>query len=345
MGARIMSQSQFQTRIDTVRTSTASSEFLRDPLPLLARYAESMLWLARYMERIENLARLIDVNETFMRLRTVTNGWEAILEMNDDSDFYADTYGEVTNEQVIAFYIIDPRNPNSIVSMALAARENARTLRPLISTEMWIQLNVFTNFIKGLSARDIVISRLSALCKRIKQDCQTHIGITEGTLFRDQAWLFNQLGRQLERADQTTRLIDIKYHALMPGLKDVGSEIDESQWTAVLRSAAGYHAYRRLMPNAISPAAVVGFLLKNNGFPRSLTTCLRHTHHALSLLRADYGLRCASVIVEDVEQMQNIISGQNIETIILRGLHEFLSGMREEIANIQDEIATTFWPL
>ncbi|CAI9119614.1 alpha-E domain-containing protein [Brytella acorum] len=311
---------------------------------LLSRYAENMLWLARYMERIENLARLIDVNETFVRLRTVMNGWQCILDINTDSDTYFLRHEKINGREVLSFYVLDRDNPNSIISMALAARENARALRPIIPTEMWTHLNVFTNFVRDLTLADIAINHVSSLCARIKEGCQTHAGIMEGTLFRDQAWLFHQIGKHIERGDQITRLIDIKYQALLPEPAMTGSEIDASQWTAVLRSAAGYHAFRRLFPNDLTPASVVGFLLKSHGFPRSLATSLRQAHHAVHLLRSDYGFRDASEGLEHVENLRNLVTGVPTEEIILAGLHEFLDGVQDGLASTYNAIARTFWP-
>lgn len=228
---------------------------------LLSRYAESMMWLARYMERIENLARLIEVTEAFVRGTDGETGWDSIVQINSDESRFQALYPSASGEDVLQFYIIDPANPSSIRAMANAVRENARSVRPLISTEMWMQLNIFTRWILDLKPGDIRQTGLSALCNHIKQDCQTHTGITEGTLYRDQAWLFYLLGRHLERSDQITRLIDIRYHKLLP-LDEIGSEIDTTQWVSVLRSAAAYHAFRRLQPVTTTPANVVGFLLK-----------------------------------------------------------------------------------
>ena len=135
------------------------------------------------------------------------------------------------------------------------ARENARTLRPLISTEMWVQLNVFYNRLAALSEDDLMPGSLAALFGSVKEACQTHTGITEGTFFRDQGWYFYQLGRYIERADQTTRLLDIKYHLLLPSLSDVGSPIDVSQWNAVLRSAAGGACTRPARPRPVWPVS------------------------------------------------------------------------------------------
>ena len=192
---------------------------------------------------------------------------------------------------VVNFYVIDGDNPNSIVSAIRCARENARTLRPLISTEMWVQLNVFYNWLVALTAADLVPCNLAALFAMIKEACQTHTGITEGTFFRDQGLYFYQIGRYIERADQTTRLVDIKYHLLLPNISDVGSPVDVGQWHALLRSAAGYHAYRRLHAASTTPARVAGFLLLNTAFPRSVHHCVREVGRLLAEVKSHYGLR------------------------------------------------------
>ena len=154
-----------------------------------------------------------------------------------------------------------------------------------------MQLNVFYNWLVALSAADLVPGNLAALFAMIKEACQTHTGITEGTFFRDQGWYFYQIGRYIERADQTTRLVDIKYHLLLPNISDVGSPVDVGQWHALLRSAAGYHAYRRLHAASTTPARVAGFLLLNTAFPRSVHHCVREVGRLLAEVKSHYGLR------------------------------------------------------
>ena len=186
------------------------------PDVLLARYADCIFWLARYIERAENLARILDVNETFSRDSRGGQNWRSIVQLNSDEERFFASHDTASAHNVVNFYVIDGDNPTSIVSAIRCARENARTLRPLISTEMWVQLNVFYNRLAALSAADLAPGNLAALFAMIKEACQTHTGITEGTFFRDQGWYFYQIGRYIERADQTTRLLDIKYHLLLP---------------------------------------------------------------------------------------------------------------------------------
>ena len=312
---------------------------------LLSRYAESTVWLARYMERIENLARILDVTETFTRTSQVENGWRSVIQINADEEGYYSTRREADVRGVTEFYVLDRSNPNSISSIINVARENARTLRPLISTEMWTHINVFHNWVRQLTSRDIGSSHLSALCARLKQECQTHNGITEGTFYRDQGWYFYSIGKYLERGDQTTRLVDIKYHTLLPREAGVGSQVDISQWSAVLRSAAAYHAYRRVMPRSLTPSAVAGFLLLNNAFPRSLVLTLRQVYWALTQLRMDYGLRRGSAALERMDELRAALVDQTIEQIILRGLHEFLDWVQLQLQRIQDDIAAAFWSI
>ena len=309
---------------------------------LLSRYAESINWLARYMERIENLARIIDVTETFMRTGGGARGWHSIVQINADEDRFFKFHDAATPENVIDFYVLDRNNPTSIVRMITAARENARTLRPLISTEMWSHLNVFYNRLRALEPADIQTSRVASLCTMLRLECQTHTGITEGTFFRDQGWCFYALGKHLERADQITRLVDIKYHTLLPRVATVGSPVDISQWNTVLRAAAGYHAFRRTTA-AMTPASVAGFLLLSHGFPRSLPVCVRTLHDQLTSLRSDYGLRASARPLERLDEIRAALEGHPIEDILVRGLHEFLDWMQMEFIGLQRDVAEAFW--
>ncbi len=310
---------------------------------LLSRYAESIMWFARYMERIENLARILDVTETFMRTGGGAHGWLSIVQINaDETPFFA-RHDEATPENILDFYVIDRDNPSSIVRLITAARENARTLRPLISTEMWSHINVFYNKVRALEPDDLWISRVSGVCNMLRTESQTHTGITEGTFYRDQGWCFYALGKHLERADQTTRLVDIKYHTLLPEGAPVGSPVDISQWNTMLRAAGGYHAYRRHTPRSMSPASVAGFLLLNSAYPRSLTMCVQQIGWQLTLLRSEHGLQASAFALERLDTLRAALGDQTIQQIIVRGLHEFLDWVQGELAGLQDDVARGFW--
>ena len=313
------------------------------PDVLLARYADCIFWLARYVERAENLARILDVNETFSRDSKGGQNWRSIVQLNSDEERFFAGHDAASVNSVVNFYVIDGENPNSIVSAIRCARENARTLRPLISTEMWVQLNVFFNWLVALTAADLVPGNLAALFAAIKEACQTHTGITEGTFFRDQGWYFYQIGRYLERADQTTRLVDIKYHLLLPNISDVGSSVDVGQWHALLRSAAGYHAYRRLHAASTTPPRVAGFLLLNTAFPRSVHHCVREVGRLLAEVKSHYGLRHGNDAAEELDRLRVLLGTLDVSTILRRGLHEFLDSIQCQLIAVTRELAIAFF--
>jgi uncharacterized alpha-E superfamily protein len=310
---------------------------------LLARFADCIFWLARYVERAENLARILDVNETFSRDSHGGQNWRSIVQLNSDEERFFATHPAATAPSVVKFYVIDAANPNSIISAVRYARENARTLRPLISTEMWVQLNVFHNRLAELSEADLMPGRLGALFGTIKEACQAHTGITDGTFFRDQGWYFYQLGRYIERADQTTRLLDIKYHLLLPSVSDVGSPTDASQWNALLRSAAGYHAYRRLHTASTTPARVAGFLLLNQAFPRSVHHCVREAGRLLGEVKSRYMLRHGNDAAEELDRLRAVLGTLDITTILSEGLHEFLDLMQQQLSAVTRDLSIAFF--
>jgi len=309
---------------------------------LLARFAENIFWMARYMERAENLARILDVNESFARDRSGAQDWLPIVQLhNDDEEFFA-RHKQATSDSVVNYYIIDRKSLNSILYSVWAARENARSLRHLISVEVWSQLNVFYNFVRDLRPRHLRLAELSPLCQKIKEQCQLHTGIIEGTTYRDQGWIFYQLGKMIERADQTTRLLDIKYHRLLPASADVGSAIDVSQWNALLRSVAAYHGYRRVHPSGMTPATVAGFILLNHGFPRSVATCTDTIRDLLRELARDRELAGVTLDQTALHVLESIVSIP-IDQAINSGLHEHLDGMQVALQALVNALATVYF--
>ena len=194
-----------------------------------------------------------------------------------------------------------------------------------------------------LSTEDLTPGNLAALFATIKEACQTHTGITEGTFFRDQGWYFYQIGRYIERADQTTRLLDIKYHLLLPSVADVGSPVDVSQWNALLRSAAGYHAYRRLHAAGTTPARVAGFMLLNTAFPRSVHHCVREVGRLLGEVKSHHGLRGGNDAAEELDRLQVLLGTLDISAILRSGLHEFLDSIQRQLMAVTRELSIAFF--
>jgi len=309
---------------------------------LLSRFAEASFWLARYVERAENLARILDVNETFARDERGESDWLPILKLHCDEERFAGHYREAEATNVVRFYIVDESNPNSIRCLIRAARENARSIRHLISLETWAQLNIFYNWVAGLSRRNVRLSDLSRLCGRIKEGCQLHYGIATGTLYRDQIWSFYRLGTFLELCDQTTRLVDIKYHALLPRYDDVGSPVDVAQWNALLRSASAYHGYRRVYPHEMTPITVAGFILLNPRFPRSITHCANEIRRHIAELLGNTELGHVSFAPPALDALAELAAWTPTQ-VIGYGLHEYLDQVQLRLIELGEAIDDTFF--
>lgn len=316
--------------------------------PLLSRYAESLFWMARYLERAENLARTLDVTQSFESPIRPGQAWESVVAINADLERFRELHKLAKSdtpspENVKRFYVLDPANPTGIRFAIDAAKQNARTLRPIISTEMWQHINVFHAEMAALTGGDISGDRFSRLCAKIKESVQQQVGITEGTFYRDQGWYFLNLGRLIERTDATTRLLDIKYHLLLPQVTDVGSALDLSQWHAVLRAAAGYHAYRRTHTAQLTPKSVAHFLLFDASFPRSVLLCVRQAEYFTDQLQSRFGLRGGNVAAERLEELRAGLEERTVDQVVNAGLHEFLDWVQRQLIAVTAELALGFF--
>lgn len=297
--------------------------------------------MARYVERAENLARILDVTLAAARRHGSAQDWAAILEINSDREQFSESGRAIDGDTVVHFYLLDAANETSILYALTCARENARTLRPFISTEMWSQLNVAYNWLRTLQPADLVPPERPRLLATVKQYCQTHTGITEGTFFRDQGWYFYQLGRYIERADQTTRLLDVKFHRL--GAVAPTSPIEAGEAAALLRSAAGYHAFRRVHPRGFVLGDVVGFLMLNEAFPRSVRHCVGEVDRFLNDLRQRYGLRGGAEALERLDEIRIALFERPPSAILHAGLHDFVDWIQSQLIEISAGLTRDFF--
>jgi uncharacterized alpha-E superfamily protein len=321
--------------------SEAANSIIRALMP--ARYGEAIFWLARYMERVENMARMLDVTESFARDDRGVGNWRAVAQINGDEARFRERYPDATGADAVRFYLLDGDNPTSIRFAMRAAYQNARTLRPLISTEMWAQINVFNKEIEGLGAPDIAASRLSALCDRIKGGCHTHAGLIEATFYRDQGWYFYQLGKYLERADQTTRLLDIQHHLLLAEPDGANPRADRIEWQVLLRAAAGYHAFRRVSPQRINLEAVLGFMLFDEAFPRSIRQCVRTVGSLLERLRQTYPVLRSSKPLECYDELDVSLTDRSYARMIESGLPDYLDLLQQQLGALSSEISRAYF--
>ncbi len=211
-----------------------------DPL-MLSRSAESLYWLSRYVERGENIARFIDVNLHLNLDVTVSVGdhWEPLVRITGDWDTFVERYTRATRENVIEFLTFDRAYPNSILSCLERARECARGQRQIISSEMWEHVNRTYLMVRS-ATREQVQQFPHDFYNSVKNASHAFVGITTATMSHGEAWQFSQLGRMIERADKTSRILDVKYYILLPQVQDVGTPFDHVKWSALLRSVSAF---------------------------------------------------------------------------------------------------------
>jgi uncharacterized alpha-E superfamily protein len=316
---------------------------INDTKPLLSRVADSMYWMARYIERAENVARVIEVNlhlQLDLPLDPV-NQWQPLIDTSGDAESFQERYGSATFRNVMQFLAIDTENPNSIASCVRAARENARSVRETISSEMFEQINSLYLQIhaqRGLPEPD----QLPEFFRDIRLGSHMFQGITDATMSHNEPWHFVLLGRQMERADKTSRLLDVKYFMLLPAANAVGTPYDDLLWSAVLKSVSGFEMYRK-KHGKITPPAIVDFLVVDREFPRAI-------HHCISA--ADESLHAITGIPRGTfqcrsEQLLGLLRAEldftSVERIIQDGLHEYLDRLQLKMNAIGDALRQDFF--
>jgi uncharacterized alpha-E superfamily protein len=307
---------------------------------LVQRFAENVYWLGRYLERAENIARILHVNETYARDNPSGPDWHHILELYSDADRFFETNEEASERAVLDFYIRNASNPSSIAFAVAGARENARTVRHMISTEMWTQINLFHNTVKDLTRRPIPITQLSRVATTLITGLQTFSGVAEGTFQRSEAWCFYQLGVFIERADQTTRLLDMSYDRLSMSQRDALASV---QWSALLRSASGYYAFRARYPAASSPADIASFLLYDDEFPRAVTRCVQKLTERLADLERRHGLPRSDELEAARRSLEFSLETGPGRELTAERLHELLDQTQISIAALSNTIGRCYF--
>lgn len=313
---------------------------------MLSRVADAIFWMSRYVERAESVARFIDVNINLMLDLAVESAaqWGPLVNTTGDHDSYAERYGETTRENVIWFLTFDRDNPNSVVSSLRAARENARSVREVISSEMWEQLN--TLFLRVNQAADDrrVLESPQDFFTDVKNGSHLFRGVTDATMSRNEGWHFYRLGEMLERADKTARVLDVKYFMLLPSIQDVGSPVDDIQWSAVLRSLSGLEMYRQCW-RRIMPERVVEFLALNRDFPRAIHYCLIKADESLHTISGSPIGTFANRAEQRLGQLRSEFAYAHVQDIMLEGLHEFLDALEDKLNAVGEAVFDTFFAL
>jgi uncharacterized alpha-E superfamily protein len=308
---------------------------------MLSRVAESIYWLGRYIERAENVARFIDVNLALMLDQPGEEQWAPLVTTTGDLEAFEARYREAGRESVIQFLAFDSEYPNSILSCLRAARENARSVRPSISSEMWLQVNTFYLMVQEAAAARSPEARYAAMAE-VKKASYLFFGITDATLARDEGWHFARMGRLLERADKTSRILDVKYYLLLPSAADVGTPLDELQWAALLRSTSALGMYRR-RHHRITPDRVVEFLLMDRTFPRSVHYCLLNAEESLHEITGTSPGTFGNAAEQRLGQLRSELAFLPIEQVIHSGLHEFVDTLQVRLNLVGEAIHTAFF--
>ena len=314
---------------------------------MLSRVADSIYWLNRYVERAENIARFVDVNLNLLldSPGIMTQQWEPIIRTTGDLSIFQNRYDVVDADNVIQFLTFDQVYPNSILSCLKAARENARSIREIISSEMWERVNSFYLMVNDASRQQhLTLTQLPHFFAEVKMASHQFAGVMDATMSHNEGWHFGHVGRLIERADKTARILDVKYFILLPSATDVGTALDELQWIALLKSTSGYEMYRKRQ-RRVTPKAIAEFLILDREFPRSIRYCLQRTERSLHEI-SDTTLGTWSNSAERaLGKVRSELDYITIEEIVQQGLHEFLDQLQTQLNVAGRKISETFFVL
>jgi uncharacterized alpha-E superfamily protein len=297
---------------------------------MLSRVAESLYWLGRYTERAENNSRILDVNlqvtldDEHSGDESERLAWEPILATLEDLKLFRKLYAVTSGDAVCEFVTFAKENPNSIRSCVASARENARTVREYISSEMWERINSLYLWINSAEARQLFAGTAIDFYRHIVDYAHQFHGTTDATLTHGEGWNFLQAGKFLERADSTSRILDLKYHILLPRDEPVGGNVDTVQWQAVLKSCSAFEAYRKLHTGQVTPWSVTEFVILHDGFPRSIRFCADQLDAALHRISGCDRAHFSSDAERLSGRLCSDLNYTTIADIFKMGLHEYL---------------------
>ena len=310
---------------------------------MLSRVANSIYWLNRYIERAENVARFIDANYhmTLDIPDSASDQWQPLINTTGDHELFAKLYGEATRENAIEFLVFDRNNPNSIYSCVRAARENARSVREYISSEMWEQINTFYLMI-NTAAKDVSMDLPHQFFVDIMSASHAFIGITDSTMNHGEGWHFGRMGRMLERADKTSRILDVKYFILLPSVDYIGSSYDNLLWGALLRSASAFEMYRK-RHGRIEPKKIVEFLLLDAHFPRAVHYCVMTAMISMNNITGSQRGTFANKAEQNLGRLLSEFNFAALDDIFAYGLHEYLDNTQTQLNDIGAMIHKVFF--
>ncbi len=311
---------------------------------MLGRSANDLFWMSRYMERAENIARLLEVGYRIALLPREGDGqdneWYSTLRSAGSEKGYLSKYGAYDTRDVVNYMLFDPDNPSSVYSSLATARRNARAQRTALTREMWESLNSAWLEFSSMDRGKMGSNELPRLFDWIKERSALFRGTLLNTILRNDTFYFNQLGTFLERADNTARILDVKYYVLLPHNEIVGGEIDSVQWAAILRSVSAHRSYRWVYKDSYKPWQIADYLILNRQMPRSLHSCYEEIESALDQLGGFYGNSngCQSL----ARETRRLLIDGDMSAIFQSGLHEFLAEFIARNNRLGNQISTTY---
>ncbi|HEY9079605.1 alpha-E domain-containing protein [Magnetovibrio sp.] len=291
---------------------------------MLGKTAGGLFWMFRYLERSENTARLIEAGFRMALTRSAAaeDEWASVVSAAGSQQQFTNAYDRYEAANVIDFLLRDRTNPASVLSVVENARNNARMVRTALTREVWEATNECWITLKDLLAKPINERDLPDTLGTVRQQSSLVRGALHGTMLRNDIYDFARLGTFLERADNTSRILDVKYYVLLPSASFVGSSLDNVQWESILRSVSAQRAYRWLNPGDINPTWIADFLIRDTRLPRSLAFCYAKIVDNLTYLKDDYGLHLPSY--DHSNAIYRRLKDTPIDTIFDTGLHEFI---------------------
>lgn len=309
---------------------------------MLSRTADHLYWMARYIERAENMARVLDVtyNMSLVPNAAISEAalWLPALEISGNVETYDEAHDDYTAAGVIHYLAMDTNNPSSIYNTLRSARENARSVRVAMTSETWENINALWLEFEQFIGQDLAKHGLREFCDWVKARSHLFRGVCFGTMLRDDAFSFVRLGTFIERADNTARLLDVKYHLLLPSEEEVGGAVDYYEWSAVLRSVSAFQAYQKIFSDTIEPWRVAELLVLRRDMPRSLHACFDEITPILDQLSGVRHTECKRLAGE----LHAKLRYGKMQQIFQKGLHEFLTDFIELNNRLGAEVHKTF---
>lgn len=313
---------------------------------MLSRVANSIYWMCRYIERAENVARFISVNLNLLLDMPFEKGkhWEPVVMTTGDQDLFEKAYSDYTQENVIRFLTFDREYPNSIISCLEAARHNAKSIREIISSEMWEHLNNFYLELADIGSPSFALTDPHRFFKIIQMRSHLFTGLMDCTMSHGEAWNFARMGMMLERADKTSRILDVKYFMLLPQVDLVNTPIDNIQWTSVLKSASAFEMFRK-EHHRITPKIVADFLIFDADFPRSIRHCVVKANiclHRINGTHNGHGHTHNSA-EKRLGRLEADLEYTDIDEVVNFGMHEYLDNVQTRLNEADAAIGITYF--